>query len=117
MDVNEVGCVLSDGTCLLRIAFYSLMESMRKDSEKYSSLIYYANNSRNSSIKHSKHYTGYFRNEKNSSQFNSFDTYFEALKSGLLEDSNKLYEQLLKEQTNKIVSDYAFKKSCLDPIQ
>ena len=32
---NEVGCVLSDGPCLLRIAFYSLMESMREDPEKY----------------------------------------------------------------------------------
>jgi hypothetical protein len=41
---DEVGSVLLDGKRLLRLAFYSLMKSMRKDPHKYTALTYYANN-------------------------------------------------------------------------
>lgn len=41
---EEVSRVLLDGKGILRLAFYSLIESMRKDPERYSSLIYYAKN-------------------------------------------------------------------------
>ena len=43
---QEVTRILLDGKGLLNLAFYSLMESMRKDPDKYSSLIY--NNSASS---------------------------------------------------------------------
>jgi DNA-binding CsgD family transcriptional regulator len=111
---GEVSSVLLDGKGLLRLAFYSLMESMRKNPEKYSSLIYYANNNNGSSIWYSsQYYTSDFgdRNENYPHQLNSYDSFFEALESMLLEDADKLYEQLLKEQVNTIISSYASDKS------
>jgi type I site-specific restriction-modification system R (restriction) subunit len=64
----ESSSVLLDGKGILRLAFYSLMESMRKDPEKYGALIHYSSN-------------------------NSF--------------YGELYERLLKEQINTIITDYA----------
>jgi hypothetical protein len=105
---NKVSTILFDSKGLIRLAFYSLMESMRKDPEKYSSLIHYARNNNSSS-------TGWYNDgqynrslgyDKYPYQFNSYDPFFEALKSTLLQDANKLYEQLLKEQTATIISSY-----------
>jgi hypothetical protein len=105
---EEVSRVLLDSKGLLRLAFYTLIESMRKDPEKYRSLIYYANNSNSSSVWYNgQYYSGYYRK----AQFNSFDSFFEAFKSAYLEDADKLYEQLLKEQTITIVSNYTSDKS------
>lgn len=104
-----VSNVILDGKGLLRLAFYSLVESMRKDPDKYSYLIYYANNNISSTDSYSGQYpTGYFRNGEYPHQLNSYDSFFEALKSMLLEDADKLYEQLLKEQVNSIITDRAF---------
>jgi hypothetical protein len=105
---NEVSTMLFDSKGIVRLAFYSLMESMRKDPEKYSSLIHYARNNNSSS-------TGWYNDgqynrslgyDKYPYQFNSYDPFFEALKSTLLQDANKLYEELLKEQTATIISSY-----------
>lgn len=105
---NEVSTFLFDNKGLVRLAFYSLIESMRKDPEKYSSLIHYAGNNNSSS-------TGWYNDgqyyrslgyDKYPHQFNSYDPFFEALKSTLLQDANKLYEQLVKEQTATIISSY-----------
>jgi hypothetical protein len=41
---DEVGSIMLDGKRLLRLAFYTLMKSMRKDPDKYTALTYYANN-------------------------------------------------------------------------
>jgi hypothetical protein len=40
---DKVGSILSDGKVLLRLALYSLIESIRNDPVKYGSLIYYNN--------------------------------------------------------------------------
>jgi hypothetical protein len=48
----------------------------------------------------------YYENKK----YPSFDSYFEFFKSALLEEADKLYEQLLNEQTDKIVSNFAFRR-------
>jgi hypothetical protein len=57
------------------------------------------------------HHPGYFRNGEYPHQLNSYDSFFEALKSMLLDDADKLYEQLLKEQTDTIISSYASDES------
>jgi hypothetical protein len=41
---DEVDSVLLNGKRLLRLSFYSLMKSMRKDPDKYTALTYYVNN-------------------------------------------------------------------------
>jgi hypothetical protein len=101
---DEVSRVLLDGKGLLRLASYSLMELMRKDSEKYSALIHYANNIASYD---DQYYTGHFGDEKYPYQFNSYDSFFKALGTTILEDADKLYEQLLKEQLNAIITNYA----------
>jgi transposase len=112
---EKVDGSLSDGKRLLRFALYSLIESMRKDPDKYSALINYANGSNTStsvrynSEYHKDHFAG--RN-----RFTSYDSFFEALKSTLLTDADKLYQQLLKEETNTIISNYAsYRSSSLIP--
>ena len=85
---------------------------MRKDPRKYSSLIHYANNDSSTTAWYTdQYYTSYFGNNKYPHQFNSYDSFFEVLKSTLLEDSDKLYAQLLKEQTDIIISNYVSDKS------
>jgi hypothetical protein len=105
---NEVSTVLFDSKGLIRLAFYSLMESMRKDPEKYSYLIHYArhNNSSSTGWYNDGQYYRSLGYDKYPYQFNSYDPFFEALKSTLLQDANKLYERLLKEQTTTIISSY-----------
>lgn len=105
---DKVSSILLDGKGLMRLAFYSLMESMRKRPEKYSSLIYYDNSTNNSSSSwySDQYYASYSTNRKYPYERNSYDPFFEALKSILLEDAHKLYEQLLKEQVNSIIADY-----------
>jgi hypothetical protein len=62
-----------------------------------------------SSVYHKDHFT--VRN-----RFASYDSFFESLKSTLLADADKLYQQLLKEKTNTIVSNYAsYRSSSLIP--
>jgi hypothetical protein len=108
---DEVSSVLLDSKRLLRLAFYSLMESMRQDPEKYGAFIYYASNKVSYSV---QYYTGYLGGEY-SHQLNSNDSYFKALESTILEDSYKLYQQLLKDQINKIISDCASRNLLSSP--
>jgi hypothetical protein len=81
---------------------------MRKDPEKYSSLIHYArnNNSNLTAWHRNGQYNRSLGHDKYPYQFNSYDPFFEALKSTLLQDANKLYEEFLKEQTATIISSY-----------
>ena len=111
---EKVSDILLDGKGLMRLAFYSLMESMRKNPEKYSSLIYYGNNN-SSGWYNSQYCASYYTSKKYQQQLNSHDSFFEALKTILLEDADKLYEQLLKEQVNSIISGYASNRDSLLP--
>jgi hypothetical protein len=103
---EEVSSVLSDGRGLLRLALYSLIESMRRDPEKYGSLIHYAKNSSSTAWYSDQYFRSHFGYDKYPHQFNSYDLFFKALESTLVEDANTLYEQLLKEQTATIISSY-----------
>ena len=107
---HEISSVLLERKGLLRLAFYSLMESMRKDPEKYSALIHYANNNASYS---GQCYTGYFGNEKYPYQLNFHDSFFKALESTIIEDADKLYEQLLKKELNTIITNYFSDRSSL----
>jgi predicted transcriptional regulator len=107
---EEVMNFLLEGKQLLRFAIYSIMESMRKDPEKYSSLIYYGNNNTSSTTLYGTQYS-----RKYQSQFGTYDPFFEALKSSVLENSHKLYEQLLIEEINKVISQYTSSSSTLLP--
>lgn len=89
---DEVSRILLEGKGLLRLAFYSLMESMRKDPEKYSALIHYASN--NASYGN-QCYTS-LGNRKYLHQLNSYDSFLETLVLTILAEANKLYEQLVK---------------------
>jgi transposase len=112
---EKVDGSLLDSKGLLRLALYSLMESMRKASEKYNALINYVNDSNTStSVRYASEYRNNHFAGKN--RFTSNDSFFEALKSTLLDDADKLYQQLLKEETNTIISNYAcYRSSSLIP--
>jgi hypothetical protein len=105
---QEIIRVLLEGKGLLNLAIYSLMESMRKDPDKYSFMIYYSTVSsvtNNGSIYDSS-YTG-----GQQLQYPSFDSFFETYKAMLLDDAEKLYKDLVKEWVNRIITDYALKGS------
>ena len=99
---QEVTRILLDGKGLLNLAFYSLMESMRKDPDKYSSLIY--NNSASS-------ITGYGIVPYDGTyvygyqlQYPSYGSFFEAYKTMLLDDAEKLYKTLVTKWVNRIIA-------------
>ena len=101
---QEVTRILLDGKGLLNLTFYSLMESMRKDPDKYRSLIYY--NSASS-------ITGYGIVPYDGAyaygyqlQYPSYDSFFEAYKTMLLDDAEKLYKTLVTEWVNRIITGY-----------
>ena len=101
---QEVTSILLDGKRLLNLTFYSLMESMRKDPDKYRSLIYY--NSASS-------ITGYGIVPYDGAyaygyqlQYPSYDSFFEAYKTMLLDDAEKLYKKLVTEWVKRIITGY-----------
>ena len=95
---EKVISILSDAKPLLRIALLSLTESMRKDPDKYSSLIYHNNTSSTADY---------------SSQYYSTDSYGQQQQypsqdciDMLLEEAEKLYNKLVKELVDESISDY-----------
>jgi DNA-binding CsgD family transcriptional regulator len=111
---DKVSSLMLDSKGLLRLAFYSLIESMRKDPDIYGALIYYASNN---SFYGDQYYTSYLGNSNVGYpyQLNSNDSFIKALESTILEDANEFYERLLKEQENTIIADYASRNLSLLP--
>lgn len=91
------------------------MESMRKDPDKYSSIIYYA------SVSSITNKGGIFYNAPyavgQQLQYPSFDSFFEAYKAMLLDDAEKLYKHLVKEWVNRIITDYVSNQGILISLQ
>ena len=111
---DKVSSILSDGKGLLGLALYSLMESIRNESAKYSSLIcYHNNNSNNISLPGITHYpASYMYGEQQRQQSISSQDYFtENYTTMLIQEAEKLYDKLVKEITNGITYDPAFSSS------
>jgi hypothetical protein len=104
---NKITNMILDGKDFLKLALYSLMESMRTDPQKYTKLIYYNRSSleRNSDWQ----YTGY--NNIHGQSYRSFENFYEEYKSTLLEDAEKLYNKSVKEWTEQIMTEYSIKNN------
>jgi hypothetical protein len=94
---EKVHSVLSDRKMVLKLALLSLTESMRKDPDRYISLIYHNTSS----------------TANYSSQYYSTDSYGQHQQyqsqdyiSMLIEEAEKLYTSLIKEWVDKIITDY-----------
>ena len=96
---NKVSNLLLDGKGILRVALNSLMESMRADPQKYRDLINYNRNSSAGNI--AWQYTRYNHGQQ---PFASFDNFYEEYESTLLKDAEKLYNKLVKEWTEQIIT-------------
>ncbi len=101
---EKVISTLSDGKLLLRLAVLSIIESIRNNPDKYSSLIY------NKNTCSSKSKTDY-SNQQYFSPMDGQDRpcedyYSNACINMLIEESEKLYNKLAKPLVDKIISDY-----------
>ncbi|HKG89260.1 MAG TPA: hypothetical protein VKA95_13115, partial [Nitrososphaeraceae archaeon] len=105
--MQQVTSNLFDVKGLLRLSLSSLMESMRRDPQKYSNLIYYNRSSSVSNI--DQHYNEYYIHRQQ--PYPSYDYFFEEYKSTLLEDTEKLYTKSVKEWTEQIITEYSIKNS------
>jgi hypothetical protein len=107
---EKVVSILSDKKTLLKLALLSLTESMKKDPDRYSSLIYHnstsSNTDYNSQYYDTASYT-YGQQPQNRSQ-----DYTDMLK----EEAEKLYNKLVKELVDQSISDFAFSTSSSLPV-
>ena len=107
---DKVGSTLSDGKGLLRLALYSLIESIRNEPVKYGSLIcyYYNNNNLSSSSTITTDYSSQYYGASYGQQH---DYFMEAQIDMLVQEAEKLYNKLVKEITNGIIYDPSFSSS------
>jgi archaellum component FlaC len=90
---DKVGSILSDRKGLLRLALYSLIESIRNEPVKYGSLTY---NSNSISLPGQQQYVS------------SQDYFIEHYSVMLLNEAEKLYNKLVKDLVNEAIDDTAF---------
>jgi hypothetical protein len=103
---EKVHNILSDRKMLLKLALLSLTESMRKDPDKYSTLIF--NNTSSSTTSAADYNSQYHAISYGHQQYTSQDYPIEAYTSMLLEEAEKLYDKLAKELVDESISDYAY---------
>jgi hypothetical protein len=101
---NKVINLLSDGKVIMKVALNSLMQSMRTDPQKYIDLINY--NGSSSAVNTAWQYTRYNHPRQ---PYASFDNFYEEYKTTLLKDAEKLYNKLIKEWTEQIITEYSTK--------
>ena len=101
---NKVSNLLSDGKGILKVALNSLMESMKTDPQKYIDLIKY--NGSSSALNTALQYTRYNHVQQ---PFASFDNFYEEYKTTLLKDAEKLYNKLVKDWTEQIITECSTK--------
>jgi hypothetical protein len=97
---EKVHSVLSDKKMLLKLALLSLTQSMKKDPDRYSSLIYHNNTSSNTDYNSQNYDTASYGQQE---QYQSQDYI-----SMLIEEAEKLYTTLIKEYVDEIITDYTF---------
>jgi hypothetical protein len=96
---EKVQSILSDQKMVLKLALLSLIESMRKDPDKYSRLIYH--NTPSAANYNSQCYD----TDSYGQQQQQYPSH--AYTDMLLEEAEKLYNKLTKEIGDEIISDYA----------
>jgi hypothetical protein len=107
---QEVNRFLLEGKELLSFALYSLMESMRRDPDKYSSIIYYSSASSTTSYGDAFYKPSDVYGQQNQ-PYPSSDSFFDAYKITLLNDTEKLYKALVRERINNIIANYTAKSA------
>jgi transposase len=105
---DKVSSILSDGKGLLRLALYSVMESIRNEPVKYSSLICYNNNTDLYSSSTTADYSSQYHGASYGQQH---DYFMEAQIATLVHEAEKLYNKLVKDLTNRIIYGAAFSSS------
>jgi hypothetical protein len=101
---EKVHSILSDGKMLIKLAVLSLVESMRNNPDKFSSLLY--RNVPPSTTEYSGQYYGYYMYEQK--PYISYNHDGEASVAKILEEeAEKLYNKLAKETVDEIIDDYA----------
>jgi len=101
--------ILRSSEILLRRALISLIESMRKDPEKYSALIYpYMYTLTESAVGYvSEYHTAFYGYSSNQQQLPPIDYYTEPFIEMLVEETEKVYSKLVKEWIDGSLEDYA----------
>jgi hypothetical protein len=110
---DEVLGVLSNVKVRLRYALLSIAESMRNDPERYRSIIY---NMSPSIIDYGsstgQDYTAsYMYGQIQPEQYPSPDHVTEDIVAVILEEAEKLFNKLIKDSINKVITDRTFSKS------
>ena len=103
--IQQVTSFLSDGKRILRLSLGCLMESMRRDPQKYNKSIY-CNGSLSSGGIDQYSIDIYGRQ-----LYPSYDNLFEKYNPTLLEEAEKLYNKSVKELTEQIITEYSIKNS------
>jgi hypothetical protein len=94
---EEVKSVLNDSKLLLKFATLSVIESLRRNSELYNFVIY--DNSNNTTINYGSNYPSLMSGQQQQQQ--SFNASYIAL---ILEEAEKLYNELITELTNSAIA-------------
>jgi hypothetical protein len=100
---EKVRSILSDGKMLLKLAILSLIETMRNNPDKFSSLLYH-NVSSSTADYSSQYYESYMYGQK---LYTSYNHDGEGSGAMLLEEAEKLYTKLAKDMVDEIINDYA----------
>jgi hypothetical protein len=103
-----VHSVLSDAKPLLRIALLSLVESIREDPDRYSSLIYH------NTSPPADYISQYYSSDSYGQQQQRYPS--QDYITMLIEEAEKLYNKLSKELVDEIISDYASNISTSLPL-
>jgi hypothetical protein len=105
---EKVRNILSDAKPLLRIALLSLTESIRKDPDKYSSLVFKSSSS-STATPATDYRSQYY--DAASYMYRQLQYPSQDYISMLIEEAEKLYNKLAKELGDESISDYAFSTS------
>jgi hypothetical protein len=104
---EKVVSILSDKKMLLKLALLSLSESMRKDPDKYRSLVYHNNTSSNVDYNSQCYAASYMYGQQHPAQ---------AYMDMLIEEAERLYNKLTKELVDEIITDYSSNISSSLPL-
>src|SRR5215204_1415345 len=97
---EKVKSVLIEGKILLKLATFSVIESLRSNPELYNFIIH--NNSNNTTISYGDNYSSLMLSgRQQQQQQQSFNDSYTAL---ILEESEKLYNKLTRELTNGVIA-------------